>query len=277
MATIIRAAAIATAGRQLRRGGVVPVAAAAPASVHSSAPVTPVTSPQAVAAPAPPLPGDQAMLAREWAALGAREAGFKEAEAELAARRQQLDVLEQQLQTARQELADSRAQTLAEAERRGLELGRDQAEREVTEQVAAQGERVNIVLAALAQSRRRALDEHEDMLVELAFTAVCRILGATAATREAVAVMVLSLVAAEREPAQLRVHLHPDDLASLASGQSTLDPRLVLVGDSGVGLGGCMIEGPRGTLDARLDLQLAQLRATLLAVRGAANKNEVPV
>ena len=89
--------------------------------------------------------------------------------------------------------------------------------------------------------------------------------------------MVRALVDAERQPAQLRVRLHPHDLALLEEGRAGLDPRLVLQADSGIDMGGCQIEGPDGTLDARLELQVQQLRATLLAVRGAPDKNEVPV
>lgn len=209
--------------------------------------------------------------------LRQRQAEQQRGEAQLKAKGEQVAALELQLQAARREVDEGRAQALADAEQRGLALGREQAEREVAEQTAAQGERINVVLAALSQSRRKALDEHEDMLVELAFTAVCRILGATAATRDAVAAMVRALVDVEREPAQLRVRLHPHDLALLAEGRSGLDPRLVLQADSAIGMGGCQIEGPDGTLDARLELQVQQLRATLLAVRGAADKNEVPV
>jgi flagellar biosynthesis/type III secretory pathway protein FliH len=271
MAAIIRSAVIAPEGRRLRRGGAELAAAATPAAPVADVPAVPAL-PAALE-----LPGDASMLAREWALLREREAELRRAEAQLAAQRQQAAELERQLLAARKEVADGRAETLADAERRGLALGREQAEREVAGQTAAHGERVNIVLAALAQSGRRALDEQEDMLVEIVFTAVCRILGATGTTRAAIDSMVRGLVAAEREPAQVRVRLHPADLALLADGASGFDPRLVLQADDAMGMGGCVIDGPRGSLDARFELQLAQLRATLLAVRGAANKNEVPV
>lgn len=277
MAAIIRAAVIAGAGRQLRREG---DGAAAPASAPSPVPAAAaafIAAPVSAVPVADAVPGDAARLASEWALLRERQAELSRIEAQLKARGEQVATLERQLQATRQELDEGRAQTLADAEQRGLALGREQAEREVAEQITAQGERINVVLAALSQSRRKALDEHEDMLVEIVFTAVCRILGATAATRDAVAAVVRALVDVERQPAQLRVRLHPHDLALLEQGRSGLDPRLVLQADSGIGMGGCQIEGPDGTLDARLELQVQQLRATLLAVRGAADKNEVPV
>lgn len=280
MAAIIRAAVIAGAGRQLRRGGDGAVAPVAPSPAPSPLPVPAapfVAAPAPVGAVAAAVPGDAAKLAGEWALLRERQAELQLIETQLKARGEQAAALESQLQATRQELDAGRAQTLADAEQRGLALGREQAEREVAEQITAQGERINVVLAALSQSRRKALDEHEDILVEIVFTAVCRILGATAATRDAVAGVVRGLVDAERQPAQLRVRLHPQDLALLEEGRAGLDPRLVLQADSGIGMGGCQIEGPDGTLDARLELQVQQLRETLLAVRGAADKNEVPV
>lgn len=277
MAAIIRSAVIAGAGRQLRRSVdnvAAPLLAPSPATVVAAA----LSAPPVSAAPAAgAATGGTPTLATEWALLGERQAQQQGMETQLNARAEQVAALERQLQAARQELDEVRAQTLADAEQRGLALGREQAEREVAAQITAQGERINIVLAALAQSRRKALDDHEDMLVEIVFTAVCRILGATAATRDGVQAMVRALADVERQPAQLRVRLHPHDLALLEEGSSGLDPRLVLHADSGIDMGGCQIEGPDGTLDARLELQVRQLRATLLAVRGAADKNEVPV
>jgi flagellar assembly protein FliH len=276
MAPIIRSAVIAGSGRQLRRVG---DGAPAPllAEATSPSPVAGAAAPVADAHMPPATHGDAAALAAEWALLRQRQAEQQRGAAQLNAKGEQVAALELQLQAARRELDEGRAQALADAERRGLALGREQAEREVAEQIAAQGERINVVLAALNQSRRRALDEHEDVLVEIAFTAVCRMLGATAATRDAVAAMVRALVGEAREPAQLRIRLHPHDLALLAEDRCGLDPRLVLQADSDIGTGGCQIEGPDGTLDARLELQVRQLRATLLAARGAADKNEVPV
>ena len=227
--------------------------------------------------PAMPPAGDAAQLMQEWALLRERQAGQAQAEEQLAAHRQQLAQAEQQLQEARRELAERSAETLAEAERRGLAMGQEQAGREAEEQLAQRSERINAVLHAMNQSRRTALDEQEDLLVEIVFAAVCRMLGAAAATRAGVESMVRSLVEAAREPAQLCVRLHPHDLAVLTGGGANFDPRLSWQADNAIEIGGCLVDSPRGTLDARLELQLQQLRAALLTVRGAPNKNEVPI
>lgn len=263
MAEIIRAAVISGVGHQLRRPG---TAAAIPAVAAATAALT-ATAVSSV---------DEAAsgLRAEWAALRQRQAGMDQAEAEMATLRGQLDLRQAALETAQRELADNCAAMLTDAQCRGLEQGRYEAARELTERLAAQGERVNVVLNALNQSRRRALDEQEDMLVEIAFTAVCRMLGATAASRAGIASLVRSLTDAERDPAPLNVRLHPQDLALLTGDGMEFAQHIVLQADSGIELGGCLVASQHGTLDARLEQQVQQLRAVLLEVRGAGNKNE---
>ena len=70
--------------------------------------------------------------------------------------------------------------------------------------------------------------------------------------------------AALRDSTQLTVHLHPDDCRAMeGSGQDALR----YVADAAITLGGCRLESAAGTLDARLERQLEQLRLALLKAR----------
>jgi flagellar assembly protein FliH len=60
------------------------------------------------------------------------------------------------------------------------------------------------------------------------------------------------------------VHQEDFDMLSATAGQA---PGLRWVADDEVRLGGCKVTGSQGSLDARLETQLARLRDTLLEVR----------
>lgn len=245
-------------------------------------------------APAPPSIAEQApqavqQLERQASALREREQAAQAEQDALAQRREQLAQQEQQLtqqqaelaareqalQEARQRLRDEAEDIRAEAAQRGHQQGLEQGEREAAAAVATQVERLNTVTQALTQSRRAALDEQQDLLVEIAFTAICRMLGTQAASQAGMESMVRSLIDGTHAPESLVVRVHPLDLPLLQGG--ALDPRLGFQADAGIELGGCIVDGPRGTLDARLDLQVQHVRETLMQVRRQHTQHEAPV
>lgn len=217
---------------------------------------------------------EQAILAQEQA-LAQQGQDMTKQRDQAAQQLAELAEREQQLQAAQQRLQDEADGIRAEAERRGHQQGLEQGEREANEAVAAQVERLNGVTQSLLQSRRALLDEHEDMLVEVSFAAVCRVLGSQAASRDGLAAMVRSLIDGVHAPETLVVRVHPQDLPLLQDG--AVDARLGFQADAGIELGGCIVDGPRGTLDARLELQLQHLRETLVQVRKQQARREVPV
>lgn len=283
MVTIIRSAIISGVGRPLRRPGMAAAALGAPAAAApvaaAAAQVPPDVAPPCAPAdaPAPAMADETRQLGAQWARLREREAAQAAAEAELAALQARLAQQQRQLEQAQQALTERCAAAQAEAEQRGLAQGREQAGRDAAAQVTQHNERVNAVIGALNESRRRALDEQEDMLVEIVFAALCRLVGTVAATGAGVEAMVRQLLAGEREAGALCVRLHPHDLALLTAGGAAFDPGLSLRADDSIEIGGCLLESPRGTLDARLEVQLAQLRAAMLALRAASGPHEAPV
>ncbi|MTV41457.1 FliH/SctL family protein [Duganella radicis] len=311
MAAIIPAAALSGASRQLRRPGAAAVVAV-PAAVIASPPSAPVASP--VIAPPPsapvappvitpppppapvappvitpppppapvaPQPSDlqrQAVLLDEQAeALRLRAQALTTAEAELDQRQAELERREQQLQAGQRELAEEAAAIKADAERRGLAQGQQQGEREAQEAVRGQVERLSGVVRALQQSKRTLLEENQDMLVEIAFAAVCRVLGTQLVSRDGIAAMVGGLVDGEHALDRITVRLHLRDAELMTAEAGDADPRLMFQADAGIELGGCIVDSPRGTLDARLELQLHQLRAALADVRRQQSKSEAPI
>ncbi|OWQ46384.1 hypothetical protein CDL60_12930 [Roseateles noduli] len=117
-------------------------------------------------------------------------------------------------------------------------------------------------LDAAVAARLAAL---EDDAVDLAFAAVCRLIGERAATRETVADGVRLAIAQLSGAALHRVRLHPDDLALLADDPlRAAHASVEWVADPAVTPGGCLLDGAQGTLDTRLDRQLDRLRQVWL-------------
>lgn len=220
---------------------------------------------------------DEAALAQRGEVLAAATAELARHQAELAAREQTLRADLHEIQEARKAIADETDAMKEAAERSGAAAGRERGEREARAAAQEQTERLNAIFHALQQSRRSLLDEQADMLVEIVFTAVCRLLGRYAVSRAGLESMVRSLVDNERELGAVTLRLHPDDARQLGAALEQFDGRLTVHADATVELGGCLLESARGMLDARLELQLQHLREALMLTRAQQRAAEVPV
>lgn len=171
---------------------------------------------------------------------------------------------EDALQLARREAEQAASILFQDAEQRGFEKGHVEGIAAGRLALDGQAERLGAVASVLAAAKAQVLAEAEDDMVELAFSALCVMLGENVATRDAVAEMVRLHSPGHAGHGQVVVRLHPADLALLEDF-----PQLAVQckADATVLLGGCIVEGGAGSLDARLEVQLDRLRATLLAVR----------
>jgi flagellar assembly protein FliH len=139
------------------------------------------------------------------------------------------------------------------------------------------------IAAALHEAKATVVADAEDLLVEIVHAAVCKIVGESALTREGIAGVVACIVGSFREDDELVVRLHPQDARLLRQGSEAADPLVTpatpvtqvrsltmaatMREDPSIAIGGCIVDSGRGSLDARLDIQLGALRDTLLAVR----------
>jgi flagellar assembly protein FliH len=150
----------------------------------------------------------------------------------------------------------------------GYRDGRDSGEKAAQEALAAELKK----LQALARSLREAFDQGiagaEDAMVEIAFAAVCKMLGAAAASEEGVRAMVREALREVRAKEGVVLRVSPRDHAMLHGELGAL-ARLEVVADERIAAGGCLVETGGGTLDARLEVQLRQLLDTLARAREA--------
>jgi flagellar assembly protein FliH len=182
----------------------------------------------------------------------------------------------EQARAREMELTELRVLAAAEGREEGLARGREeglfaasQAQAHAIEQLdrtaADRLDRLDQLLKSLVLERARRLEEAEEDIVAFSHEVVCRILGAQAAQPECVRAMVTHLLAQDGQRAELAVHVHPDDLAALMDegGETPWQ----WIGDRAVQLGGVVLRSPEGSLDARLETQLAALRDALLDSR----------
>jgi flagellar biosynthesis/type III secretory pathway protein FliH len=251
MEAIIRAAAIAKATRQLRR----PMALPSKSGVDTSAALaTEVRSASVPAGPVAVEDDSTQDYARELKRL-ADEFQQQQSAQELAVRQQrEVDL----------------AQAKSAAERLGYAAGLAQGESAAQQQVAEQAARLVSALNELHAARVAVIDGAEDIMVDIVYSALCRIVGEGAGQRPVVIGMVNQVLHHFREHEPLVVRLHPQDLALVqqALPELNLDPaQTQLRADATLKMGGCLVDSSVGTLDARLDTQLSRLRDTLLQAR----------
>jgi len=165
----------------------------------------------------------------------------------------------------REEIESAREQVLGQARREGYEEGLAQGRAVLAGEIDA----LRSVALSAGEILRREIVGVEDVAIDIAFEAVCRIIGTAVATREGVAAVVRELIRDLHGREQLVVRLSAHDLALLGDQAGTLlkgpdGLKLEFVPDERVVLGGCIVEVAGGTLDGRLETQLKQLSDTLL-------------
>lgn len=146
---------------------------------------------------------------------------------------------------------------------------------------AAQRDRIRAIAHDLERAAADRIGALAGDAVELAFEAVCRIVGEGEDRAERVRDLVGVATRRLAGATLLRVRIHPDDLAIVgearrgatsgeasgaADGGSRGSPAgrngavIEWIADPGVDSPGCIVESDRGSIDARLGMQLARLR-----------------
>jgi flagellar assembly protein FliH len=161
-----------------------------------------------------------------------------------------------------------RAAAEAKAQADGAAAALRQAQQDLTSAGEARARRFESQLAELGQQSEALLAEAQDDMLALCHEVICAVLGQKACSAEGLRGLLEQARSRLRTQGQLAVHLHPDD-ALLAGGHPQLAslPGVQWVPDVAVELGGVLLRSAQGSVDARLEVQLAQLQSTLLAVR----------
>jgi flagellar assembly protein FliH len=171
------------------------------------------------------------------------------------------------------ELDAAREAACTEGREQGAAEGRDAALAEARAAIAAQGARVEALLAGIAERHEATLMSARDGAVAIGFAAACRILGEKILSGEGVRGVVEQLLAQARAGERVTVRLHGDDLALLrersAVDELCADRPVDFVEDASLARGDCCVDTAAGTLEAILLEQVESLRAALAGPQGA--------
>jgi flagellar assembly protein FliH len=187
------------------------------------------------------------------------------------------DALAETLANSRLAIDTALERAVDEGRALGLKEGREAASAELEQarttlfdaaaaETKCQAERLERLLSGIESQAAKALWDVEDDLVALAHEVICRVLGCEALAPETIRGGVKSLLAQHGQRTRLAVHVHPDDIVALQGNGGNGDPWR-WVADQSVELGGVILRSRDGSLDARLETQLAALNETLLAAR----------
>jgi len=201
------------------------------------------------------------------------------------------DAYRQGMEQGRREgFAEGREEGLQKGQAEGRQLGQDAVLRETQaarEDLGTLIDRLDQLLATLPGQFRESLATRlaasEDDMVALSHAAICRLLGERVLDRDAVVYAVRQAIAECSGPnlhsavsRPLSIHVHPRDLEMLRSDSilaAWLDRQgsgaIPWQADESVHLGGCIVHTAQGSLDARLETQLAALQAILLSGRAS--------
>jgi flagellar assembly protein FliH len=187
--------------------------------------------------------------------------------------RQMGEELEQLRRGAREEgLRQGHEEGRRAGREQGVLEGHELAQAKVQAAMGAEVDAMRALLGSMRAELDRRIDGLEDLCAEIAFEAVAKVLGQSGAQPAAVTAMVREVVRRARDRSRLVVRVSPRDYGLIEAHRERIlegfdSGRVELVADDRVELGGCLLESPGGTLDGRLEVQMAALRDALLAAK----------
>lgn len=163
-----------------------------------------------------------------------------------------------------------RERLFEEARQQGYETGHAEGEAAAKQASQDQSSTLESLIAGVREALGRNISAEEDIIVGIAFEAICKIIGTAMYDLEGVRAVVRQVMQSAIDKELLVIRIAPTDY-SLVQEVLLEDERryqgIKILQDERVTMGGCLVETESGTLDGRLDTQLQVLRDTLLAAK----------
>jgi len=158
------------------------------------------------------------------------------------------------------------------AREQGYAQGHAEAMKEAREKVTGAIEALRSLSGNAEAAFAAELAQLQEACGEIVAQVFFKLAGTALVKPEAVVGVVGEVLKRVREERELRIHVSPLDLPVLRSAEAGIAASLpgrhfTLVADGRVATGGCIVESTLGSLDGRLELQLAELIATLRAAK----------
>ena len=165
-------------------------------------------------------------------------------------------------------------QMLQQARQQGYEAGyaegKAQAEREVEQASKGMLEEAQSVLKQAYESKRQIIGEAEPFLVELACAIAAKVIGRELEqSPETVLEMTRTVLSRWREKGSVTLCVSPEQYPFIRDArdelQGVIDPQadLRILPDASIDRFGCVVRTEYGSMDARIDTQLKEIKAAL--------------
>ena len=152
----------------------------------------------------------------------------------------------------------------------GQDVGLQQGRLDVDDAAAAQASLIEALGVTIGEACTQRSAAIEAAAIEIAFAALLRLIGLSAGDVTVVADIVQRVMEQAPERILQAIRLAPADHALLAQGGHGLNlGNALLVADERVSLGGCIVDTDAGSLDGRLETQLAELKTLLVGLHRA--------
>lgn len=167
-----------------------------------------------------------------------------------------------------EELARLRAEAVEQGHNEGLQLGRETGQQETDQS----REQLSALINSMRSEYERDLDGIAEIGAEIVFEAVTRIIGNSYLDRTGITAVVREVISHAKDRSRLVIRVCPADYQEIKTAHEMFtengnNQKVEILADDRVELGGCLLETPAGNLDGRLEVQLQQLRDTLLNAR----------
>lgn len=182
----------------------------------------------------------------------------------------QRDAAQQRAETAEAAVAEMQRDLEAlreQAHEEGVQTGTEQAEQSAARRRDAEAEQFQQLCNELIEQNRERVKEAEEAAVEIGFAATVKLLGRLHSDNALLEALVRQSMEHVLAREGLKIYLSPKDchrMQALARRGSQDWAGVEFEADSRIQLGGCRIESRAGSLDARLELQIDELKKALL-------------
>jgi len=188
----------------------------------------------------------------------------------LAEAKQRADAIMRQAQMEAKKLLDESKiycqNAFAEAERQGLEHGKQRAYQEFCGQVAEHMRLLRVTLAQMAGAKEHVLRSMQGEIARMAMHIAKRVTSTeVVVTSDIVQNQITMALEKVKDREHISVHVHPEDLEQARAHKDAFARVLEapksfeIVSNTKVDRGGCIIETNQGNVDARIETQLAAL------------------
>jgi len=167
-----------------------------------------------------------------------------------------------------EELTRQRNEAVEQGYKEGLQAGHEAAR----QQTAQSRDQLSGLIEGMRAEYERDLDGIAEIGAEIVFEAVTRIIGSSYMDRDGITAVVREVISHAKDRSRLVIRVSPADYRELKTAHEMFtengnSQKVEILADDRVELGGCLLETPAGNLDGRLEVQLQQLRDTLLNAR----------